>query len=87
MLETHFSELLDPDIIGEAYLQDDIGSTTGGVSGAFTRGTAFVHGINGTAAAGSYALKIQASKSDSTFGRNYSGVSVSAYYVLIIIKV
>lgn len=75
-----------PDITGEAALQDDIGSTSGIVSGAFVRGELYPHTINGTKAGQSYALKIKASSYDSTFGSNYSGVSVSAAYSLIIIK-
>ena len=75
-----------PDITGEAALQGDIGSTTGIISGAFVRGTQYQNTINGLRGVPSYALKIKASSSDSTFGRNYSEVSVSAAYSLIIIK-
>lgn len=77
---------LCPDITGEAALQDDIGSTAGIVSGAFVRGKLNPHTINGTTAGQSFSLKIKASSSNSTFGINYSGVSVSAAYSLIIIK-
>lgn len=77
---------LCPDITGEAALQDDVGSTTGIISGAFVRGTRYRNTISGLAGVQSYALKIEASRSNSTFGINYSGVSVSAAYSLIIIK-
>lgn len=77
---------LCPDITGEAALQDDIGSTTGIISGAFVRGTRYQNTVNGLRGVPSYALKIKASSSNSTFGRNYSEVSVSAAYSLIIIK-
>ena len=75
-----------PDITGEAALQEDVGSTAGIISGAFVRGTRYQSTICGLAGIPSYALKIKASSSNSTFGRNYSGVSVSAAYSLIIIK-
>lgn len=75
-----------PNIIGEAALQADIGSTTGIVTGAFERGKQYPNNINGIRGYGSFALKINASSYNSTFGRNYSGVSVSAAYSLIIIK-
>ena len=77
---------LSPDITGEAALQDDVGSTTGIISGAFVRGTRYRNTICGLVGGQSYALKIEASRSNSTFGINYSGVSVSAAYSLIIIK-
>ena len=77
---------LCPDITGEAALQADVGSTTGIVSGAFVRGTRYQNTVNGLRGVPSYALKIEASSSNSTFGRNYSEVSVSAAYSLIIIK-
>ena len=75
-----------PDITGEAALQGDVGSTAGIISGAFVRGTRYQNTISGLAGIPSYALKIKASSSNSTFGRNDSGVSVSAAYSLIIIK-
>lgn len=78
----HFPEMS----FGEAALQDDIGSTTGIISGAFVRGTRYQNTVNGLRGVPSYALKIKASSSNSTFGRNYSEVSVSAAYSLIIIK-
>lgn len=77
---------LCPDITGEAALQGDVGSTTGIATGAFGRGTRYPNTISGLAGVPSYALKIKASSYDSTFGSNYSGVSVSAAYSLIIIK-
>lgn len=75
-----------PNITGEAALQADIGSTTGILSGAFERGKEYPNTLDGLRGFGSFALKLNASSYNSTFGRTSSGVSVSAAYSFIIIK-